>query len=152
MRTDRPVRDVEPLADLSVGQTLRRELRDLKLVPGEPIGRGGGTLAAALTGSAQLDPSALAPRHRAERVESVSGATQRLVRLRDARRRSHTLRELVRARTNGRRLRSTARAERNRQSAVESSAGSARASLVERRGRCVIERGTDPCDAGALLR
>src|ERR1700727_2882323 len=56
VRADGAVGDVEPLADLAVGQAVRRQLRDLQLLGGQEVAAYRLPLAAALARGAQLVP------------------------------------------------------------------------------------------------
>src|SRR5260370_26848179 len=71
------MREVQLLADLAVGQALCRELGDLHFLRGELIARLGDATPAPFAGRTQLAARLLAPRHAAERVESVARGAQR---------------------------------------------------------------------------
>src|SRR4051794_41735599 len=70
------MREVEPPPDLAVGESLRRELRDLQLLRRELVARLGLPPAAPLARGAQLAPRLGAPRGASQRVEGVAGRPQ----------------------------------------------------------------------------
>src|SRR4051794_35110937 len=72
VRADRAMRQEEALADLPVGQALRRELSDLQLLGGQLVAGLGNAMPASLARRAQLAPRLLAPRRAPERVERVA--------------------------------------------------------------------------------
>jgi hypothetical protein len=71
------VREVQALSDVTVGQTLRRQLGDLQLLRRELVSRLCRRTAAALTGCTELTPRLIGPCRAIEGVEAVAGGAQR---------------------------------------------------------------------------
>src|SRR5260370_27217516 len=71
------MREVQLLADVAVGPALWGERGDWYFLRGELMARLGKAMPAPFAGRTQLAPRLLAPRHAAERVESVARGAQR---------------------------------------------------------------------------
>jgi hypothetical protein len=83
MRAHRPRRDEQLLTDLTVGESLGRQLGDLQLLRRQLIAGFRHATAARLTGRAQLAAGLVAPRLAAERVEGVARGAQQVPRIGD---------------------------------------------------------------------
>jgi len=75
------MREKQALTDLAIGQTLRGELRDLKLLGGQLIARIWPARAERLAGRAQFLTRAIAPARGAEDVEELDRFAQGSARL-----------------------------------------------------------------------
>src|SRR4051794_40810093 len=83
MRADRPVRQVEALSDLPIGQAVCGQLRDLELLGRELIPRVGCATAARLAGRAQFLAGSFGKSVERQGVEGVPCRTERSARLGD---------------------------------------------------------------------
>lgn len=79
---DRPRREEELGRDLLVGEALRNEARDLKLLGRELVGGARVALSRRLAGRAQLDPRPLRPLSGVEALEPLQRRSQVLARVR----------------------------------------------------------------------
>jgi hypothetical protein len=77
VRADRAVREVQACADLTVGQAFGGELRDLQLLRGELVPRGGIAPSARFARGPQLAARLVAPARTAERVEGIARRPKR---------------------------------------------------------------------------
>src|SRR5258708_7469901 len=77
MGTDCAMREIEALANLAVGEALSGQLGNLHLLGREMVARIRGPGAPRLARGAQLQPRALSPRERADRIEDFDCGAQR---------------------------------------------------------------------------